>query len=126
MPWARKLLMLCGSRLMRSPVLGVFDRLARRSASSAGCRQGHSVRDLGQRVRLELAQAEAEQTFGFQQQFDFVQIQGDLVGLVFPGQLIQRRLLGNRQHPGHRRTALEGMQGAATHRWPAAAHCSAA
>jgi hypothetical protein len=60
-----------------------------------------------------LAQAEAEQTFGFQQQFDFVQIQGDLVGLVFPGQLIQRRgQLGNRQHPGHRRTALEGVQGA--------------
>ena len=75
--------------------------------------QGHSVRDPGQRVRLELAQAEAEQTFGFQQQFDFVQIQGDLVGLVFPGQLIQRRgQLGNRQHPGHRRTALEGVQGA--------------
>ncbi|MCY1361453.1 hypothetical protein D9M69_481200 [compost metagenome] len=35
MPWARKLLISCGSRLIRSPVFGVLRRFARRSASCA-------------------------------------------------------------------------------------------
>ncbi|MNQ66079.1 hypothetical protein D3C85_805580 [compost metagenome] len=66
-----------------------------------------------QRIALELAQAEAKQSFCLQQQFDFIQIQRDQVRLVFPGQLIQRRgQFGNRQHTGHISAALEGVQGA--------------
>ncbi|MNQ65213.1 hypothetical protein D3C85_796620 [compost metagenome] len=68
--------------------------------------------DFRQWIGPELTQAEPKQTFGLQQYFDFIQVQGDLVGFVFPGQLIQRcGQFDNRQNPGHRRTALEGVQG---------------
>ncbi|MNP41245.1 hypothetical protein D3C76_1349360 [compost metagenome] len=72
--------------------------------------QGPGAGDFSQRVGLELAQAKTEQTFGLQQHFDFVQVERDQVSLVLPGQLVERRRqLGNRHHPGHRRTALEGV-----------------
>ncbi|MNG11882.1 hypothetical protein D3C84_954520 [compost metagenome] len=68
--------------------------------------------DRRQRLAVQLAQATAQQAFGFQQQFDLIQVEGNQVRPVFPGQFIHRpRQFGDRQHAGHRRAALEGVQG---------------
>ncbi|MNO61911.1 hypothetical protein D3C76_525720 [compost metagenome] len=75
--------------------------------------QGPGTGDFSQRIALELAQPKTKQTFGLQQHFNFVQVECDQVGFIFPGQFVQRRRqLGNRQDPGYRRTALERVQGA--------------
>ena len=73
--------------------------------------QFRGTRDFHQRVVLQLRQASAQQAFGLQQQVDFIQVQGQQVGLVFAGQLIEGgRQFGDRHHTGHRSTALEGVQ----------------
>ena len=105
----------CGSRLIRRPVFGAsridFQTLGEQRFDALD--QRLCTDDRRQRIVLELTQADAEQAFGFQQQFDFVEVQRQLVRLELAGQLIERRRqFGNRQYAGHRGAALERMQGA--------------
>ncbi len=69
--------------------------------------------DRHERITVQLTQPALKQTFRFQQQLHFIQVQRQAVGLVFAGQVIKRPCqFGNWQYAGHVGTALEGVQGA--------------
>ncbi len=110
MPWARKLLISCGSRLV---LLGTLKQRLQpgRQQGFGSPDQFRGAVDRRQGIVRQLFQALMQQHLGLQQQLDLVQVQRQQVSLELAHQVVKRcRQFGDRPHARHIGTALEGVQ----------------